>query len=224
MHAIFFEPPIEQNFLGHQMAEVYRDGVYYPLVEGRTDMTILDIGANIGVTTYFFSRYANRVISLEPSTEHFTTLVNMLEFNQIKNVTPIKKALYIKPGSFTLFKNPNKTMFSLHQAVSDPNLKPEEVETITLATLFEEQKIDKVDLMKLDVEGSEVEILSHTDFVDLAPRIEKIILERHAWSGRHPQQTVDALEYAGYKVSQIKGNADLLLGVYENKKTDTPTP
>lgn len=212
MHGFFFEPPIEQNFLGHQLSEIYKEGVYYPFVSNKNNLTILDIGANIGMTSYFFSRYANRVISLEPSKQHFEILTRMLSFNEITNVTAINKALYIQNGQFA-FGGPdnNKTMRSLHTATWKDGKNDEMVEAITLKNLFEQQKIENVDIMKCDIEGTEYELFAHSDFQELAPKINTVILERHNWTGRNPNQLVEALKNAGYKVSQIPSNADLLV-------------
>ena len=191
------------------MAEVYRDRVYAPYLEGKKDLTILDIGANLGITAYYFSQFG-KVYALEPSLEHFDIFTRMIKFNKLTNILPIKKAIYIKSGEFPLFNNPNKTMRSLHQAVSD-GTQPEMVECITIQGLLDENKIDKVDFMKLDVEGSEVEILSSTPFKAVANKINTIVVERHAWNGRHENQLVEALRSVGYQVEQIPNQADLLV-------------
>ena len=211
IHGFFFVPPIENNYIGHQFAEIYRDRIYAPFVEGKTDMTILDIGANIGATAYYFSRYAKTVYAVEPSLEQFDILARMIAFNKIKNIVPVNKAIYIKNGTFPLFHNKNKTMYSLHQNVNDNSSPSEDVETITIQGLMDTNKIDEVDLMKLDVEGSEVEILSSTSFKEVASRIKTIITERHAWSGRHENQLIDALKDVGYQVNQIPTSADVLV-------------
>ena len=116
------------------MAEVFRDGIYEPLLRGKQDLTILDIGANIGITAYYFSQFAKQVYSLEPSLEHFDTFTTMLKYNKITNVIPINKAMYIKPGQLPLYhpQNENKTMYSLHAGIG---VKDEELVT---CTTFEE--------------------------------------------------------------------------------------
>lgn len=211
LHGFFFHPPISANYLGHQFAEIYRDGVYAPFVEEKKGLTILEIGANVGITSYYFSQFAKKVYSVEPSKEHFDTLSRMILFNDLKNIIPINKALYINSGELPLYHNKNKTMYSLHAAVDDKSIKPETVECITIEELMKEHKIKKVDLMKLDIEGSEYEVLGHTAFKNVADRIKTILVERHAWSGRNENQLVDSLKAVGYQVSQIPNSADLLI-------------
>ena len=211
-HAIFFKPPLEINFLGHQMAEIYRDRVYASALEGKKDLTIIDCGANIGLTTYYFSQFAKIVYSIEPSKEHFEILQKMVEFNKLTNVNLINKAIYIKKGNFP-FGGPiqNKTMKSLHMATWQDGKPEETVETLTFKDLFEENKISHVDLLKLDIEGTETEVISHTSFTEVAPKINTVIVERHGWSGRHENQLIEAFKNAGYQIKPIIGSADLLI-------------
>lgn len=211
MQGFFFEPPVENNYVGHILAEIYKDRVYAPILEGKKDLVILDVGANIGLTSYYFSQFASKVYSLEPSKEHFACFLKMLEFNQIKNIVPINAALYMTDGQFELGHNENKTMFSLHLAVKDANLPSEMVPAMTLTTLFKEQNIDHVDFMKLDVEGSEYEILGHATFAEVAPKIDSMLIEAHAWAGRHPNQLKESLKNRGFVVEQIANDASLFL-------------
>lgn len=212
MHGIFFSEPIERNFVGHIMAEVYKDRVYAPFLEGRKDLTIVDIGGNIGITSYYFSQFAKQVYTLEPSLQHFDVLTTMLKYNKIENVTPINKALYFKDGEFD-FGGPvnNGTMRSLHSATWQDGKPNETVSAISPVTLFRDFEIEHVDFMKLDVEGSETEIISSSAFKEVAPKIDMIVIERHAWSGRHENQLTDALKDLGYNITVIPNDASLIV-------------
>lgn len=213
MHGIFFEPPIESNYIGHIMAEVFKDNIYAPYLVRKRDLTILDIGANIGLTSYYFSKYG-KVYSMEPSKQHFDIFTEMIKFNKLEDkIVPINKALYIEKGKLP-FGGPedNKTMRSLHTATWPNGKSTEEVECITIEDLFNDYKIKHVDFMKLDIEGSETEVLSHTSFKNVADKIDKVIIEYHEWSGRNPQQLMDALKSNGFKVRNIPSDAHIFLG------------
>lgn len=212
MQAFFFEPPLENNFIGHQMAEVYKEQVYAPLLLGKKDLTILDVGANIGITAYYFSQFAKKVYAIEPSAEHFNCLFEMIKYNKLENkITPIKKALFINSDKLPLFHNRNKTMYSLHMAVNDNSTPFEVVDCITLDKLFKEYKIEIVDLMKLDIEGSEVELLSGEGFRKIADRIRTILLESHTWSDRNPNQLIDVLHTRGFTTEGIQADANIIV-------------
>lgn len=211
MHGIFFDPPIENNYLGHIFAEVYKDRVYAPFLEGKKDLVILDIGANIGVTAYYFSQFAKKVISVEPSKEHFEKLTQMIKFNGLSNVTAINKALFTDNSKHTFYHNNNRTMYSLNSSVRDPNLPTEEVDSISLDKLIESNNLDRVDFMKLDVEGSEAEILGSEGFKNCSKKIDTILVEVHAWNGRHPNQILESLKASGFTVQKIDNDATLIL-------------
>lgn len=218
-HAIFFEPPITSNFLGHQFAEIYKDRVYSQFIEGKNLKTCLEVGANIGVVSYYFSQHFKEVYSLEPSLEHFEVLTKMIEYNKLDNVHPINKALFIKSGKYPLFHpldaegvENNKTMYSLHQGVANPqNAKSEEVDCVTLPQLFADHGIEHVDFMKTDIEGSETELFSSDSFREVADKIDTIVVETHAWSGRHPNQILEAFKSNNFTVEQIPNDATLLV-------------
>ncbi|MEK9207812.1 MAG: FkbM family methyltransferase, partial [Patescibacteria group bacterium] len=210
MNSWFFEGSAEQNFIGHQAKEIYFDRIYAPFVEGKKDLTFLDLGANLGLVSYYFSQFAKKIFSVEPSAEHFACLSRMVSENKLEEIiTPINKAIYLKSGKFPLFHNTNRTMRSLHTAVHDNSSPPETVDCITLDQLFDEYKIDHVDLLKLDIEGTEAEVLASEGFAKVADKIDLIIGESHNWMGRHSQQLIDALESRGFVYSVIPGDAQL---------------
>ena len=212
MNGIFFQPPLESNFIGHQMAEVYKDRVYAPYLEGKKDLTIIDIGANVGVVSYYFSQFAKQVFSLEPSKEHFEVLTAMLAFNKITNVKPINKAIFMKSGKFPFGgPNDNKTMRSLHMSTWQDNKPLEDVDCITLEDLFRDEKIEHCDLMKLDVEGSEYEILGSPSFKLVAPKIDVVIGESHKWAGRNENQLRESFKNNGFEFEWLKADAQLFV-------------
>lgn len=208
----FWNGDFDSYFLGHQFEEIFKSRIYAPYLENVKDAVVLDIGGNIGLFSLYASKYAKQVYSLEPSLEHFDVFSRMVAFNQLHNVKPLRKALYIDNKDHHFFHNKNKTMFSLHQAVHDGSSQPETVQTISLDQLFEEEGIEHVNLMKLDIEGSEAEILGGEGFRKVAEKIDTIVLETHAWMGRHPNQVKEALKNAGFtSIEQIQNDAQLMV-------------
>ena len=197
------------------MAEIYKDKVYDAYIPQKKEGTLaIDIGANLGLVTYFLSQRFEKVISVEPSTEHFDLLSKMCLMNELDNVLLVKRAIFIKNGNFA-FGGPdnNKTMRSLHMATWQDQKPLETVQAITMDQLFEENKIEHCDLLKLDIEGSEVEVFSSGGFAKVAPKIDTIVAETHAWNGRHPNQIKDALKNNGFEVKKIENDASLFVAV-----------
>lgn len=211
-YAFFWKGDYDHYFLGHQFEEIFKTRIYKPYLENIPDAVVVDLGGNLGLFSLYASKYAKQIYCVEPSTENVENIQHMLRFNELTNIKIIQKAIFTEDGNFPLFDNQNRTMRSLHQAVADPNLKPELVTTVTLETLFKDEKIDHVNLLKMDIEGSEIEVLSSLSFKAVADKIDTIVLELHAWSGRHPNQAKEALKNNGFEVSTIPNDANILVG------------
>lgn len=208
-HALFFEPPLENNYWGHIFEEVYKSGLYQPYIpQNPKGKTVLDIGGNVGITSYFFHDKFETVYTIEPSTNHFETIQMMLDYNKITNIKPFKFALSNLDGKSEFYHYQNRTMNSLY-----PNLQPieskEEVELKRLDTFFKEQKIEHIDLMKIDCEGVEYEILCGDGFANVADKIDRVIGEVHTFSGRNPNQIKETLENKGFKFKWHEHDAQL---------------
>lgn len=212
IQAIFWNGDVNKYFLGHQFEEIFKSRIYAPYLENKKDSVVLDIGAHIGIFTLYAYEYSKRIYAVEPSLEHFDLLVRMISHNKMINVVPIRKAIYIENKKLP-FGGPdsNKTMRSLHTAIWQEGKPRETVEAITLDTLFKDNNIEHIDLMKLDVEGSEYEILAGEGFRKVADKIDVIVGETHSWADRHPNQLRESLKNNGFKVETIKHDANLFV-------------
>lgn len=214
INAIFYTPVIEETYIDAIMKEIYRDKIYAPFFLGRSGMTVIDIGANIGMTSMFFSKYAKVVHAVEPSAQHYNCLAKMVEFNKLDNIKTHKYAVSGETGTKKFYHNSNVTMFSLNGAVSDGS--SEDVDVVDMGTLFKNIGVSRVDFMKLDVEGSEFDIIGSQSFRDVASKIKVILVEYHSWSGKNPGLLVQSLESCGFTVSVMPTDASIFVGVQLN--------
>lgn len=194
----------EGAYIPEILQEVYIKKVYEPFLKGKKDLTIIDCGANIGLTALYFAKYAKQVYAIEPAQQHVDIIKKNLEGNDIKNVTVVKKALSNVNGTTKFFHNTNTTMFSLNPAVNNKN-DFEEVETITMDKLFEDKNITNVDFMKVDVEGHESEIFNSDGFRKVADKIDVIISEWHAWNKSNVNIMISSIRDAGFKFRWLQG-------------------
>ena len=200
---------IEKNFIPQILEEIYVRKVYDPILQGKKDLVILDLGANIGLFSLYAAKFAQKVISVEPASSIYEYLVKNTENEH--NIYPIQAAVGAENGSLELFgSDVNLTMFSAHK-VGIHNEKSEKVKQIGLQTLLDLHSLTHVDFMKLDIEGSEFEVLSSDEFIKAAPKIDIIMGEIHPWTGRNPQQCVQALEEAGFSVEILSQSPILFL-------------
>lgn len=210
LHGLYFQPPLKNNYFGHIIGEIYKDRFYDPYLQGKKDLTILDLGANVGIFSYYASEFAKVVYAVEPAQEHFETLNHMLKQNEITNVKPFQFAVSNQDGEENFYHYENKTMYSLYGNIQGVNQTGfEKVPLKRLDTFFKEQNIEHVDLMKLDIEGVEYEVLGGDGFGNIADKVDCVLGEMHSWAGRNPNQIKEAFVSRGFKFEWFPHDAQL---------------
>jgi FkbM family methyltransferase len=119
--------------------------------------TIIDVGANIGLYTLEGSLVvgpAGRVISIEAAPSHVEALRENIKLNGIDNVSIIESAVGDSTGIATLTrpKDGNFGMFTVGLVDGDETCN---VPLQAIDGLLADQRIESVDLIKMDIEGSE---------------------------------------------------------------------
>jgi FkbM family methyltransferase len=119
---------------------------------------IVDLGANIGLSAiYLANRFPSaRILAIEVERENYELLVrNAQPYPQI---TPIHKAVWHTGGAVRI-TNPEAQpwSFRVEQTTSDD---PDGIEAISINDLLADFGISTIDLVKMDIEGAELEVLS----------------------------------------------------------------
>jgi FkbM family methyltransferase len=142
----------------------------------RPGMTVLDVGANIGLhALYMANRVAprGRVHSFEPSPMIFDRLSRHVEASKLANICCHPFALGPKAGEIFFHQVESDTSRSF---LSDTPSK-EMVCIRTLDAVSKEICLDKIDFLKLDVEGFELGVLHGSHQTLDEGRIEVIQVE-----------------------------------------------
>ena len=116
---------------------------------------MLDIGANIGMFSLLGSRLVGengKVISFEPSRPTFDALNENLKLNNCSNVITEQLALGDTEGSIFLGDVENDAM----NFIDKNQTSGESVPLKMLDNYLKENKILKVDFIKIDIEGAEM--------------------------------------------------------------------
>lgn len=136
----------------------------------REGMTVFDVGANIGELTLLFSKFVTRggiVHSFEPTPQTFEKLKSITSLASKKNVQ-LNQVAVSKNDGFINFNVYKEEFSSWNTSAFRPlekygiDLKPEDsisVPSITIDTYCLKNKIDRIDLLKIDVEGAELDVL-----------------------------------------------------------------
>ena len=138
----------------------------------REGSTVIDVGANIGVTVLLFKKYigsTGKIYAFEPDPKIFGYLRENIELNKLKNVFLFNRAVGERKEEAYLqvcekSDTGNAITFNKENGIL--------VDMTCLDDLIKEYRIDVVDLLKVDTEGYEKfvflgakEILSKTNFV-----------------------------------------------------------
>jgi FkbM family methyltransferase len=119
---------------------------------------IVDAGANIGAASiYFAKRYPTAtILALEPEASNFALLrKNCLHLPQ---VIPVQAALWPQPAMLTVADSEaEKWAFTVRPRLGEEAV----VRGITVDDLMREFSVDRIDLLKLDIEGAEKELFGH---------------------------------------------------------------
>ena len=121
---------------------------------------VVDAGANIGVITVIFSKKVGdtgKIIAIEPEEENLRLLEMNIKKHSLKNVIVIKKGLYCKKDKklLTLHSSGDHTLYDKFMREGEKVA----IEVDTLDNLLKELKIEKVDFIKMDIEGAEIDAI-----------------------------------------------------------------
>lgn len=162
----------------------------------------IDIGANIGAYALFVAALAGpdaRILCVEPQPDVFDRLVANVRLNPFATIKAIDCAVADKTGELTLFLEPKNSGETSMKIVGSGGASAIRVPATTLLDLVRGEEYDRVDAIKLDVEGAEDVILE--PFLREAPR--------HLWpklmivedgSGRWQVDLVKLVTDAGYRI------------------------
>jgi FkbM family methyltransferase len=142
---------------------------------------IIDAGANIGYTTLFFmKRFPNaKIFSLEPNQENFELLKK--NTSGYPNIKPIQAALWDKIGTIEILdKGYGARGFIVEETQGKERSTKviESMKAITLESLVQEYKLTAIDILKMDIEGSEKEVFSG-NYETWLPITKCLIIELH---------------------------------------------
>ena len=128
-------------------------------------MVVVDAGANEGLYSLFASRRVGAgglVLAVEPSPRELMCLRNNIAHNHMSNVRVVPVALSDRTGRtiLQLAEDEHAGQNTLGEFVYDiQSAGTHEVEQISLDILLTQENVQRVDLIKADIEGAELALL-----------------------------------------------------------------
>jgi FkbM family methyltransferase len=176
---------------------------------------IIDCGANVGDISILFAKSKAQVFAFEPDPIAFKVLENRTK--SYSNITCYQKAVSTTNGTTRMYFHKERAQLN-HEAYSvsssiigeKENIDTNnfvEIETIDLSEFIASMK-DMVALVKMDVEGAEIEILEKFIELETYKRIDLLLVETHEAKIPGHKQKIKQLKYllATQKIKNIKLN------------------
>ena len=169
--------------------------------------TFVDVGANFGTFSLLASRLVGkngRVIALEPQPRLVNLLRESIELSGARNCTVLEGACGFAAGDADLYVPGDDSgragFFKSFSARRDHALV--HVKRLRLDDLLPTLPLSGRTVLKVDVEGSEVDVLNGAREL-IAARRPALIIELNPWSaaaaGTSPAAVIDAIEAMGYE-------------------------
>lgn len=185
-----------------------RDDLYSMVRPGQV---IFDIGGNIGDTTLHFAKIQNnkgKIYCFEPVPVLFDRLKKNIGLNSFTNISIQNMALSDKREDlfFNLPKAQNSSGIFLS---NNPSEEGKKVHSLKLDDFCSENKIDKLDLIKIDVEGFELRVLNGANetLQKFKPKMFIEINDAHLQrAGGSAKEVIRLLEKNNYTINRADNN------------------
>ncbi len=166
--------------LGTSDISVFKDifiDLEYGWVFNTAPSVIVDVGGYIGLSAAFFAhRYPEAmIIAIEPDAQNFELLT--LNTARFPNVHAVRAAVWKESGTISL-TDPGSGAWGLQVSESyAPVTGGDLIRAVTIDEIRKEFGLDRIHLLKVDVEGSEKEIFSTAD--SWISSVDAICIELH---------------------------------------------
>lgn len=154
--------------------EIFQNKIYNIKRVTQNRGHIIDLGANIGLTSLYFSGVygsTNPIISVEPSRQNNKLLE--LNLDLYTHITTIPTAVSNTDGVASFYDDG----LGYNSKLDDSGDSTYEISTISMATLISNQNIEEIEVLKIDIEGAE-EVLFEGD-IDWLRIVKNVIIEIH---------------------------------------------
>jgi FkbM family methyltransferase len=162
----------------------------YKFISATPFPVIFDCGSNIGISVLYFKKIfpSAHIVAFEPDHETFELLQANIRNNNLSDVTAYNVALTDNSDKVTLFKKADQAgtlTMSLYESGDKTSMK------IVTVKRLSDYINEKVSLIKMDVEGSEVGIIDEMIESKKIWSIERMIIEYHPLiAGKSPDDFI----------------------------------
>jgi FkbM family methyltransferase len=153
----------------HGINEIFIEEIYLQVLP--ENAFIIDCGAHIGLSVIYLKTIcpSAKIIAFEPDEENYKLLQKNIESHHLKNITAKKEAVWIENTNLNFIQD--GSMASKIGTAVNPH------STSVKAIRLKEYLIEKIDFLKLDIEGAEYKVLK--DIQNELHFVKNLFIEYH---------------------------------------------
>ncbi len=176
---------------------------------------VLDVGTNIGEVILNIAKknIKGKIYGFEPVDYNYEKLLTNISLNNFSNIIVNKLALSDKKE--TLFyqeKKGHSGGISMNKEVRNGN-NYKAIESLTLDEFVKEKRLEKIDFIKVDIEGFEMNFLqgAKETIKKFKPRLffeideKKLIQQRTS-----PEKLMEEIRFLGYKIIDVESKIEIM--------------
>jgi len=188
--------------------EIVGDLVYERVFSIKPGDIVIDVGSHVGIFTIKAAKAVGPkglVVSIEPEPKNLSLLLKNIKLHHLNNVIVVRKAAWFKKGNIKLYLASSPGSHS----ILTPTGRWIHVDCDTLDQICLEIGLKKVDFIKIDVEGAELEVLKGAERLLAQPGIKLAIASYHRLPNGKPefQNILNWLKAKGMETYVRYGNS-----------------
>ena len=147
---------VDWSVLFYGAYEPFETGLLASMADRIAGAVFVDVGANVGHHALLMAAHAGAVHAFEPNPAMWPLIEEKLSVNAVANVVLHRCGLGLSTGSLPLYLGPAHAEASLlREANRNPSSNPVMVSVVRGDDYFPANGIDRIDIVKMDVEGFE---------------------------------------------------------------------
>ncbi len=200
--------------------EIFNHQIYY-FETDEPKPIIIDGGAHVGLATLYFKWLypQSQIIAFEPNPQLFQLLEKNVGQNDLQDVTLVNKALGKHEDQAKFYIDETNWQWystgSMYKGAWTGEQKTKEITVLTTRLDSYLKDLPRVDLLKLDIEGKEMQVI--LSLKDQLSKVRNLIFEFHPTRDQRLSELLSFLQKRGYQ-TRLKDRKNQTLKVYHERE------
>jgi FkbM family methyltransferase len=171
---------------------------------------VLDLGAHLGAISLAAAAAGYRVLAVDASPENVASLQASISHNRFAQMEVVQAAVSDHPGTLEFMPHGPFGLVANPKILDEYQLPSVKVRAVTIDDLLSEKSVERVDFIKMDIEGSEVaairgagRLLSRPDAPPIVYESNGCALGMYGTDTRHLRRTLEGFGYCNYLIDGV---------------------